>query len=75
MYTIDKEYLKELKKRLVSDYSILGEEMRKDCTDEQRESLMAKQSCIKRTINKVQCIVNDMTLLDLVEELEKNKCE
>lgn len=73
MYTIDKEYLKALKKRLNTECNTLNEELSKDCTDEQMESLIAKQSCIKRTINKVQCIINDITLLDLVEELEKNK--
>lgn len=75
MYTIDKKYLKDLKQRLYNEFNALGIEICKDCTDEQRESLMARQSCLERTISNVQNIINNMILLELAEQAGKGKDE
>lgn len=71
MYTIDKEYLKTLKKRLNAERDVLNEGLSKDCTIEQFESLTAKRFCITRLICNVQDIINDMTLLELAEQVDK----
>lgn len=75
MFTIDKEYLKALKKRLSLGCDSLNTELSKDCTDERRESLNAKKACVIRTICNVQNVINDLTLLELAERVKEDKGE
>lgn len=62
MYTIDKEYLKALKKRLNGEREVLAS------NEESEETREAKVCCLERVIRNVQNIISDLTLLELTEK-------
>lgn len=64
MYTIDKEYLKALKKRLNGEREVMLS------NEEDNETRAAKVCCLERVIRNVQNIISDLTLLELAEQAD-----
>lgn len=68
MYTIDKEYLKALKKRLNGEREVIVNDVAVDENGEDKND--AKVICLERIIRNVQNIISDMTLLELAEKAD-----
>lgn len=69
MYTIDKEYLKALKKRIKGEQTLINE----SCNDNNEETLEkndARIVCLERIARNVQNILSDMVLLEMAEKVE-----
>ena len=70
MYTIDKEYLKTLKKRINGERETLINESCKDNNEETLEKYDARIVCLERIARNVQNVLSDMVLLEMAEKLE-----
>ena len=71
MYTIDKEYLKALKKRLNGEREVIMNDVAVDERGEEKND--ACDCCLERVIRNVQNIISDLTLLELAEESENEE--
>ena len=73
MYTIDKKYLKTLKKRINGEREILiiNEYCNKD-NEETLEKNDARIICLERIARNVQNVLSDMVLLEMAEKVEDN---
>lgn len=71
MYTIDKEYLKALKKRLNGEREVVMNDVAVDERGEEKNDACA--CCLERVIRNVQNIISDLTLLELAEETENEE--
>lgn len=71
MYTIDKEYLKALKKRIKGERETLINESCND-NEETLEKNDARIVCLERIARNVQNILSDMVLLEMAEKVEDN---
>lgn len=71
MYTIDKEYLKALKKRISGEREVVINNVAVDEDGEDKND--AKVICLERVIRNVQNIISDLTLLELAEESENEE--
>jgi len=71
MYTIDKEYLKALKKRLNGEREVIMNDVAVDERGEEKND--ACVCCLERVIRNVQNIISDLTLLELAEESENEE--
>lgn len=71
MYTIDKEYLKALKKRINGERETLINESCND-NEETLEKNDARIVCLERIARKVQNVLSDMVLLEMAEKVEDN---
>ena len=72
MYTIDKEYLKALKKRINGERETL---INKSCNNDNEETLEkndARIVCLERIERNVQNVLSDMVLLEMAEKVEDN---
>ena len=88
MYTIDKEYLKALKKRINGERETLylkalkkrinGERetlINESCNNDNEETLEkndARIVCLERIARNVQNVLSDMVLLEITEKVEDN---
>ena len=75
MYTIDKEYLEALKKRINSERETLYLEALKKRINDERETLEkndARIVCLERIARNVQNVLSDMVLLEITEKVEDN---
>ena len=70
MYTIDKEYLKTLKKRINGERETLINESCKDNNEETLEKYDARIVCLERIARNVQNVLSDMVLLEITEKAE-----
>ena len=70
MYTIDKEYLKALKKRINGERETLI--INESCNDNEEtlEKNDARIVCLERIARNVQNVLSDMVLLEMVEKVE-----
>ena len=73
MYTIDKKYLKTLKKRINGEREILiiNEYCNKD-NEETLEKNDARIVCLERIARNIQNVLSDMVLLEMAEKVEDN---
>ena len=71
MYTIDKEYLKALKKRINGERETLINESCND-NEETLEKNDARIVCLERIARNVQNVLSDMVLLEITEKVEDN---
>ena len=69
MYTIDKEYLKALKKRINGERETLINESCND-NEETLEKNDARIVCLERIARNVQNVLSDMVLLEMAEKVE-----
>ena len=72
MYTIDKEYLKALKKRINGEREILINESCNNDNEETLENNDARIVCLERIARNVQNVLSDMVLLEMAEKAEDN---
>lgn len=72
MYTIDKEYLKALKKRINGERETLINESRNNHNEETLEKNDARIVCLERIARNVQNVLSDMVLLEMADEIEDN---
>lgn len=72
MYTIDKEYLKALKKRINGERETLINESCNNDNEETLEKNDARIVCLERIARNVQNILSDMVLLEMAEKVEDN---
>ena len=72
MYTIDKEYLKMLKKRINSERESLINESCNNDNEEALEKNDARIVCLERIARNVQNVLSDMVLLEMAEKVEDN---
>ena len=73
MYTIDKEYLKALKKRINGERETLI--INESCNNDNEETLEkndARIVCLERIARNVQNVLSDMVLLEMAEKVEDN---
>ena len=70
MYTIDKEYLKALKKRINGERETLINESCNNDNEETLENNDARIVCLERIARNVQNVLSDMVLLEMVEKVE-----
>lgn len=70
MYTIDKEYLKALKKRINGERETLINESRNNHNEETLEKNDARIVCLERIARNVQNVLSDMVLLEMADEIE-----
>ena len=70
MYTIDKEYLKALKKRINGERETLI--INESCNDNEEtlEKNDARIVCLERIARNVQNVLSDMVLLEMAEKVE-----
>lgn len=73
MYTIDKEYLKALKKRINGERETLINESCNNNNEETLEKNDARIVCLERIARNVQNVLSDMVLLELAEESENEE--
>ena len=72
MYTIDKEYLKTLKKRINGERETLINESCKDNNEETLEKNDARIICLERIARNVQNVLSDVVLLEMAGKVEDN---
>ena len=72
MYTIDKEYLKALKKRINGERETLINESCNNDNEETLEKNDARIVCLERIARNVQNILSDIVLLEITEKIEDN---
>ena len=72
MYTIDKEYLKALKKRINGERETLINESCNNDNEEILEKYDARIVCLERIARNVQNVLSDMVLLEMAEKVEDN---
>ena len=72
MYTIDKEYLKTLKKRINGEREIIINESCNNDNEETLEKYDARIVCLERIARNGQNILSDMVLLEMAEKVEDN---
>ena len=72
MYTIDKEYLKTLKKRINGEREIIINESCNNDNEETHEKYNDRIVCLERIARNVQNVLSDMVLLEMAEKVEDN---
>ena len=73
MYTIDKEYLEALKKRINGERETLYLKALKKRINGERETLEkddARIVCLERIARNVQNVLSDIVLLEMTEKVE-----
>lgn len=73
-HKIDKEYLKDLKKRLTDEMASVKTEI--SLSDgETKESKEALSYCLEKALNAVQTTFNCLTLIDIQKSIESTEDE